>query len=44
MESESDLYVNPYTCPDGGTGRHAGLKIQCLRAYGFKSHSGYNLL
>lgn len=36
------LYLHPLTRgPDGGTGRRARLKIVCLRACGFDSHSGY---
>jgi hypothetical protein len=27
--------------PDDGIGRHAALKMQCRKAYGFKSRSGY---
>ena len=30
------------SCPAGGIGRHAGLKIRSLRACGFNSRAGYH--
>ena len=30
--------------PDGGTGRHGGLKIRCRKACGFESRSGHQRL